>query len=164
MTVAYLAAGSNLGCRRCNLESAIRLLNNRKDISISDLSSLYETEPVGMANQPWFLNMVLRLQVETGINPQRLLHRLQQIESSLGRTRTIKDGPRIIDLDLLLVDSLVVCSKELTLPHPGLHRRKFVLLPLVELDSSLVHPKSELPLKQLIRDLDSDKRVIRLAR
>ena len=138
MPRAYLSLGSNLGDRVGLLREAEARLNATPDIQILARSSVYETEPVGVADQPWFLNRVL--QVETTLDPYAVLDVVQQVEAALGRTRALRWGPRTIDIDLLLYDDRVVVSVRLRIPHPELPRRRFVLVPLAEIDPQLRLP------------------------
>ena len=118
---------------------------------ITGVSSLYETEPVGYLEQPAFLNAVVAL--ETEMAPVDLLRALLGIERDLGRTRSFPDAPRTLDLDLLIVDDVTLQTAELTLPHPRLHERAFVLVPLADLDPEMVHPVSGQTMRQLLSAL-----------
>ena len=135
---AYIGLGSNLGERETNLRQALEHLAHTPDTTVVRASSLYDTEPVGVEEQPHFLNAVAQL--ETQLTPQQLLWNLMLIERRLGRVRSQRWGPRTIDLDLLLYEDLVIEEEDLTVPHPELPKRSFVLVPLVELDQMLVHP------------------------
>lgn len=135
---AYLSLGSNLGERAYYLEAAIRGLGQCKDVKIRKESSVYETEPWGLAEQPVFWNMVL--EIETELDPFELLNVCQKVENNLGRKRIIKWGPRTVDIDVLLYDNIVVDSLELIIPHPHLEEREFVLAPLRELRPELILP------------------------
>jgi 2-amino-4-hydroxy-6-hydroxymethyldihydropteridine diphosphokinase len=141
----YLSLGSNVGDRAANLEAAIRRLRDLGKVRA--VSSFYETEPKEVANQPWFLNCAAAL--ETEMMPRRLLRSLMAIEQALGRRRLQLKGPRTIDIDILLFGNSVVDTAELTIPHPALHERRFVLEPLSEIASEVRHPL----LKQTIREL-----------
>jgi len=134
----YLGLGSNLGDRKANLEKALQLLGARLDVE--RVSSLYETEPVGYEAQPLFLNAVCRAQTDLG--PLQVLSLIKGIEASLGRVPSFPNAPRPIDIDIVLYGGLVMQAPELTIPHPRLEERAFVLIPLVELDEGLVHPVS----------------------
>ena len=139
MPTAYIALGSNLGDRAKTLAAATDRLGRLGRVEAC--SSLYETEPVGLHDQPAFLNAVLALQTE--LDPVPLLHALLAIERELGRDRSqgIPNGPRTLDLDLLLMGNSVIATEELTLPHPALVRRRFVLAPLAEIAPVLRHPQ-----------------------
>lgn len=125
----YIGIGTNIGNRQHNLETA---LNEIAEFStITKKSSIYETEPVGFKPQPDFLNMVI--EIDTDLTPSQLIIKLQEIEHKMGRVREIKNGPRIIDLDILLYNDLVINHPDLTIPHPRLTERSFVLEPLFEI-------------------------------
>jgi 2-amino-4-hydroxy-6-hydroxymethyldihydropteridine diphosphokinase len=135
---AYIGLGSNLGEREAMIRMALDDIARLPDTRLVRGSSLYDTEPVGDVDQPNFLNAVA--QIDTELTARQLLWNLMLIEKRLGRVRTQRWGPRVIDLDLLLFGSLVVDEEDLKVPHPELTRRSFVLVPLVELDPLLVHP------------------------
>ena len=137
MAIAYIGVGSNLGNREKNCYRAIELLEKRS-IVVKKKSSLYETEPWGEQDQPQFINMVL--EVETEIEPYELLRALKAIEKEMGREKTSEWGPRIIDLDILLFDSLFLRENSLQIPHPLMHERAFVLKPLCEIAPEKIHP------------------------
>ncbi len=136
---AFLALGSNLGDRRANLVRAVKCLRSSQAIDLLRQSSLYETEPVGgPPGQGCYLNAVLA--VVTALEPEELLVTCQAIEGQLGRLRSVPDGPRTIDIDLLLCGEQTCQTGSLTLPHPRLHLRRFVLEPLTEIAPGVVHP------------------------
>jgi len=136
MARAYIGMGSNLGDRIGTFQQAVKRLRSLGRIMA--VSSLYETEPVGYLEQPSFLNAAVAL--KTTLAPIDLLRALLSIERDLGRTRTFPNAPRTLDLDLLLVDGVVLTTDELTLPHPGVRERAFVLLPLAEIAPRVMHP------------------------
>jgi len=138
VTKAYIALGSNLGDRPGNLLMAVRGMMEAA-MCVTRLSSIYETQPVSEVEQPPFLNMVAEIGNPLPA-PEQVMARLLRIEFLLGRTRGLKDGPRTIDLDLLIYKDVRMETEFLTLPHPRLHHRRFVLVPLNELVPSLVHP------------------------
>lgn len=144
--IAYLGLGANLGDREANLCGAVELLAATPGLRVRRVSSVYETEPVGPREQPWFLNQVV--EVETGLSPRALLARALEIEAALGRARRERWGPRTIDIDILLYDDLVLEAPELTLPHPRLTHRAFSLVPLAELV-----PTRTLPGGQTVADV-----------
>ena len=125
---AYLALGSNLGERHDHLTRAIDAIHAIPEITVNALSNVYETDPVGFEDQPAFLNMVIR--VKTGLSPDELLRRTLAIEQELGRVRTIRWGPRLIDIDILFYDDWKVSLPDLQIPHPAMVERAFVLIPL----------------------------------
>ncbi|WP_042171344.1 2-amino-4-hydroxy-6-hydroxymethyldihydropteridine diphosphokinase [Paenibacillus gorillae] len=127
-SAAYIALGSNMGDREQLLQQAVICLSERPDIDVLRVSALYETDPVGYTDQPAFLNMVIA--VQTTLKPLELLHVQQDVERLLGRVRDIRWGPRTIDLDLLLYEDVAMDDEELTLPHPRMMERAFVLVPL----------------------------------
>lgn len=128
-TTIYLALGTNLGQREANLRAAVGML--APEVVVEQVSSLYETEPAYITNQPLFLNAVLR--ATTGLRPQELLVKLKQIEHDLGRAETVRNGPRLIDLDILAYGDLMLHEDDLVVPHPRLVERPFVLVPLAEI-------------------------------
>jgi 2-amino-4-hydroxy-6-hydroxymethyldihydropteridine diphosphokinase len=138
MTTAFVGIGSNLGEREINLGRALELLSAEDGIEVSAVSEIRETEPVGPVEQGPFLNGAARL--ETSLAPRELLERLLAIENRLGRVRTERWGPRTIDLDLLLYGNERIDESGLTVPHPRLHERRFVLEPLADLDPALEIP------------------------
>lgn len=131
MAVAYIAFGSNLGDRNKNIQDAIKALKAHPSIKVKKISSIMETKPEGGPPQPKFLNCVLEMQ--TGLSPHGLLKFLQKIESDLGRKRTVKNGPRTIDLDIIFYDDKVINKPDLVIPHPKWRQRQFVLKPLCEI-------------------------------
>ena len=136
----YIGLGSNLGDRNSNILKGISMLD---DISYSiSKSSIYESDPVGFIDQPKFLNAVCRIQIE--LNPFQLLSKLKFFELSLKRIKKFNNAPRTIDLDILLCNNMVIDTPSLTIPHPRMLERLFVLMPLMEVNSTLVHPKTRI--------------------
>lgn len=133
----YLSLGSNLGDLNENLKTAVNALQ-RKDIVVLKRSSIYQTKPVGLKTQPDFYNMVIK--AETSYSPEGLLKKINHIEKELGRTREIKWGPRKIDIDILLYNDVNLHTDKLIIPHPQMHKRNFVLIPLIEIEPELIHP------------------------
>lgn len=156
----YLALGSNEGDRLQNLRLACAALTER-GVRIMRTSSVYETEPVDMREQAWFLNCVI--EVETALPPLRLLYEIEQIEKELGRKRTVPKGPRTIDLDILLYGNSILREKQLTIPHPKLHKRRFVLAPLCEIAPTLKLPLFDRTPQELVPELQDSSDVNRLA-
>ncbi|MDA8337569.1 MAG: 2-amino-4-hydroxy-6-hydroxymethyldihydropteridine diphosphokinase [Peptococcaceae bacterium] len=132
---AYIGLGTNLGDTRANLRQALESLRAKPGIEVRRVASFYRTEPQGYPDQDWFLNTVAG--VETGLRPLGLLSALQGVEAALGRVRSLRWGPRVIDLDLLLYGEERINSPVLTVPHPRLMERAFVLVPLAELEPDL---------------------------
>jgi 2-amino-4-hydroxy-6-hydroxymethyldihydropteridine diphosphokinase len=136
MTVVYLGLGSNLGKKEDQIQTAITLI--RKNCKVERVSPLYLTEPVGFSDQEWFLNCVV--EIDTDIVPQELLTLLKSIERKLGRKKTVQNGPRCIDIDILFYNDQVIQTKNLVIPHPMLHERLFVLQPMMDLNPGFMHP------------------------
>ena len=147
MKTVYLSLGSNIGDRAANLRAAIEQLRT-SGIRLARLSPLYETEPVDVTAQRWFLNIVI--EAETDLFPLQLLARTQKIERALGRVRTIPKGPRIIDIDILLYGNSVIRGEQLQVPHPGIADRRFVLVPLSDLVPQLRHPVTHRTVRDML--------------
>lgn len=152
VAIAYISLGSNIGDRESALRRAIEMLKERAGDVVA-ISSFIDTAPVGYIEQPTFLNAAAKL--ETALPPEQLMGTLLTIERDLGRDRAagIPKGPRTIDLDLLLYDDLVVDSPQLTVPHPAMHQRRFVLEPLVEIAPDAFHPVLKRPAASLLASL-----------
>ncbi|KPL18402.1 MAG: hypothetical protein AMJ92_08170 [candidate division Zixibacteria bacterium SM23_81] len=148
MAIAFIGLGSNLGIRQVQIQDALDHLQQDRKVKILRRSSLYETEPVGFRDQPPFLNAVI--EISTQHSPQRLLACLQSIERRMGRQRIFPWGPRLIDLDLLLYEDQLVNQPDLIVPHPELAKRAFVLVPLVEIAPSTVHPLLDKTVAELL--------------
>jgi 2-amino-4-hydroxy-6-hydroxymethyldihydropteridine diphosphokinase len=148
--IIYLALGTNLGDRLSNLQAALDAF--APDIRVFDESPVYETEPWGYADQPAFLNKVVRASTE--LSPTDLLDRLKNIEKKLGRTPSFRNGPRLIDLDILFYDDMILDTPPLVIPHPSLHKRAFVLIPLGAIAPTLVHPVLGLSIEQFLEKID----------
>jgi 2-amino-4-hydroxy-6-hydroxymethyldihydropteridine diphosphokinase len=149
--IVYLALGTNLGDRVENLRAAVRALPPM--LQVTALSPVYETPPWGYADQPAFLNMALAGETES--DPLRLIVFLKDLEVELGREKTFRNGPRLIDLDILFFDDLLVDEPGLVIPHPRLHERAFVLVPLNDITSDLIHPVLGRTLRDLVKDVDA---------
>jgi 2-amino-4-hydroxy-6-hydroxymethyldihydropteridine diphosphokinase len=151
MHTLYLALGTNLGDRMDNLRAAIRALP--PTIHVTALSSVYETPPWGYADQPAFLNMALAGETESG--PSDLISFLKNLESELGREKTFRNGPRLIDMDILFFDDLRMDEPGLVIPHPRLHERAFVLVPLNDIAPGLFHPELGRSMRDLLKEVDT---------
>ena len=157
-TVAYLSLGSNIGDREANLRAAISRLNELLG-DVTAVSGFYETEPVEVVDQPWFINCAVAL--ATDLSAEELLAGVLTIERSMGRERTRPKGPRNIDIDILLFGDAVVDSPALTIPHPGLATRQFVLAPLSEIAPEAVHPITLKSVRQMRDQIEPGAPVIR---
>jgi 2-amino-4-hydroxy-6-hydroxymethyldihydropteridine diphosphokinase len=147
--LVYLSLGSNLGDRAANLEAAIQKLAHLGNVVAR--SSVYETEPVELERQPWFLNCAVA--IETELMPKQLLSRVLGIEQKMGRRRTEPKGPRTIDIDILLFGSSVIDTRSLTIPHPAMHQRRFVLEPLAEIAPEIRHPVFKKTVREMLAAL-----------
>lgn len=156
-TKIYLGVGSNMGNKESNLAQAFKLL--APDISVVQVSSLYETEPVGYKDQPWFLNCACC--AYTDLSPLQLLDYVKHIEEQLGRILSFKDSPRPIDIDVLFYGDETVKTDLLTVPHPRIHERTFVLAPMAELDPDHIHPIKRQTITQMLSAVASEGRIRR---
>ena len=145
MPIVYLSLGSNIGDKTAQITQTLDRI--ARVCEIKQVSPYYLTEPVGLKNQDWFLNCVV--EVETEKDPNELLSALQLIEKKMGKTKTKVNGPRTIDIDILFFDDQVVNQKNLVIPHPRLHTRLFVLQPMMDLNSSFLHPVLKKTIKEL---------------
>jgi 2-amino-4-hydroxy-6-hydroxymethyldihydropteridine diphosphokinase len=146
---AFLSLGSNVGDREAHLFDALDRLE-AAGIHVLRHSSIYETEPQDLRDQPWFLNLVVEVQTE--LFPRLLLARIQAIELGMGRKRGVPKGPRPIDIDILLFEEFVISTSELQVPHPRMSERRFVLEPLAELAPGLVHPRSQKTVREMLAE------------
>ena len=162
MKRVYVGIGSNVGEREVTIRKAVDELAGLPQTRLVRLSSLYDSDPVGGPEQPPFLNAVAML--ETDLSPRQLLWNLNLIESRLGRVRAERWGPRTIDLDILFYGNLVVDEPDLTLPHPEIENRAFVLIPLNELDPFLPHPRTGRVVSEMLKRLKSHPAVRRRGR
>ena len=158
--MVYLSLGSNVGDRRARLLEALRRLSVLAPIAA--VSSFYETEPVEVTDQPWFLNAVIAIESEQ--SPEHLMASVLLIEEAMGRRRVQKKGPRSIDIDILLFNDQVVNSSNVTIPHPAMHERRFVLEPLAEIAPDLRHPVLNKTTRELLDLLPPGQAVRRISR
>jgi len=157
---AILSIGSNLGNPLGNCCKAIDAFKLDKEMVLERRSPFYWTEPVDYIDQQWFLNAALR--VRTNLSPLNLLAKLQQIQRSLGRKEGgVRFGPRVIDLDIIFYEDLVMETDELVIPHPRMHKRRFVLQPICDIDPEVRHPVLDTKVFQLLNQLDKDDQKIK---
>jgi dihydroneopterin aldolase/2-amino-4-hydroxy-6-hydroxymethyldihydropteridine diphosphokinase len=159
MATTYLCLGSNLGDRKSNIKRALEEIG-KSGINIVRKSSLYETEPTGIKAQPLFFNLCA--EAETALAPRALLAAVKSVEASLGRQKTMKWGPRIIDIDILFYDNIILKDEGLVIPHPEIENRKFVLVPMSEIAADFVHPALKITIKELSGKKDFAEKVKRL--
>lgn len=161
MHTAVISIGSNIGDKLLNCTRAIERLSSFDDIVLDSKSSFYFTEPVDYTDQDWFINAALK--IRTPISPHALLKRLQEMQYHAGRSGDpIRFGPRILDLDLIFYNDLILKTEALELPHPRMHKRRFVLQPICDIDSSIIHPVFEKSVSDLLSGLDQKiQKVIR---
>ena len=166
--ISYIGIGSNVGDSLTNCKEAVARLSDIPEMVLESVSSFYKTEPVTdfpvvesvqevLKNQDWFTNAAA--EIRTLLSPRDLLRRLQDIEKTMGRIRTFSGAPRIIDLDLLLYGQEVINEKDLVVPHPSMHKRRFVLEPLCEIASYVIHPLFGVSMRGLKERLDDQKKV-----
>ena len=158
--IAYIGIGSNQGDKVGQCEKAISEILEADHHKLLARSSLFKTQPIGYTSQDWFINGVIK--IETYLEPLELLRHLKEIESRLGRKETFQWGPRAIDLDILLFDEKEIQVEGLQIPHPFLQERQFVLIPLAEIDRSLIHPVLKKTIGELLDDLTEDQGVERI--
>ena len=155
MGTVYLGIGSNLGDREVNLKGALDALSGQ--VEIEKISSIYETEPVGYAEQPWFLNLVCR--GETGMEPLDLLSLAKRIEAQMGRQESFRNAPRPVDIDIIFFDDRMIETEGLIVPHPRVGERGFVLIPLAQIAPELIHPGNGKSIKNLLSKLEGSEQV-----
>jgi 2-amino-4-hydroxy-6-hydroxymethyldihydropteridine diphosphokinase len=156
--IVYLSLGSNLGDRAANLSKAISRLGGFGEVQA--VSAFYETEPVEYTAQPWFLNCAVKLETEK--MPKQLLSAVQDLEQQLGRRRQQPKGPRAIDIDIVLFGNSIIDAKDLIVPHPAMHQRRFVLEPMAEIAGDIRHPVLKRTMRELRDALPAGQSVKRL--
>ena len=159
MYTVYIGFGSNVGDRLTYLQNAIHALSEMEGITLKEISSIYTTDPIGYEAQAQFLNGVAAIQ--TSLSPLSLLHTLKDIETAVGRKHRIRWGPREIDLDILIYGDLCVQTEKLVIPHPEMHLRGFVLVPLAEIAPDLVHPIFQESIQTLLNRFEDGKSVLK---
>ena len=157
MNQAYIALGSNVGDRVQNLRTALDHMKKSKGLKVFQVSSFYRTEPMGYEDQDWFINAAA--ECSTSLLPLQLMYLLQSIEEKMERHTPFKWGPRSIDLDILFFGNRIIDEPELTVPHPLLEQRRFVLEPLAELAPDFVHPFGKKTVRELLDDLGTAQQV-----
>ncbi len=156
MPVVYLGLGSNIGDKQGNITSALCRIS--EICEVKKKSRMYLTEPVGNIEQDWFLNCVVEIQTE--IEPKHLLSSFKSIERKLGRAKNVKNGPRIIDIDILFYGNNIVNTKNLVIPHPLLHERLFVLQPMIDLNPDFIHPVLKKSIQELYKNHLGEEKVL----
>ncbi|MGH7885839.1 MAG: 2-amino-4-hydroxy-6-hydroxymethyldihydropteridine diphosphokinase [Thermodesulfobacteriota bacterium] len=155
---SFIGIGSNLGMRIENCNNALEYISAFSEVA--SMSSLYKSEAAGYAEQPNFINAVIK--IKTSLSPNNLLNSLKLIEKKMGREKTFRWGPRIIDLDILFYENLIIESSTLTIPHEELQKRRFVLEPLLEIEPDLIHPKYNMSIKDILKNLKDDKKIVKI--
>lgn len=158
--IAYIGIGSNIGDKLNNCKKAISEILRVDHHKLLAKSSLFKTQPVGFTSQDWFVNGVIK--IETDLEAFELLHTLKTIESKMGRSESFRWGPRTIDLDILFFDTIEIQTEDLQIPHPLIQNRRFVLVPLVEIDRNLTHPVLKKTIQELLTNLREDQGVEKL--
>lgn len=157
--IAFISVGSNSGNKLENCQKGIQSLISSGSSRIIVRSRIYETEPVDFYDQEWFINYVVK--IETDLDPLQLLDQIESIQHDAGRIKDpIRFGPRIIDLDIVLYDNVVIKSDRLIVPHPRMHKRRFVLKPICDIDPKTIHPVFKKEMQSLLDDLDEEEQKV----
>jgi 2-amino-4-hydroxy-6-hydroxymethyldihydropteridine diphosphokinase len=157
--IAYISAGSNMGDRPQNCRKGIEALTTTGNSRILAQSLIYKTEPVDYKNQDWFINMMVKL--ETAHDPFELLDHIEHIQRGAGRIQDpIRFGPRILDLDIILYDDCIIDSDRLVVPHPRMHKRRFVLKPICDIDPAIIHPVLKQEMQILLKRLGEEEQKV----
>ena len=157
--IAYISAGSNMGDRLQNCRRGIEALSEAGNSRILAQSRVYATEPVDYKDQDWFINLMIKL--ETADDPFQLLDRIESIQRAAGRLQApIRFGPRILDLDIILYDDRIIESERLTVPHPRMHKRRFVLKPICDIDPAIIHPVLKQEMQFLLKRLGKEEQKV----
>ena len=157
--IAYISAGSNLGDRVKNCRKGIAALTESGNSRILAQSRIYMTEPVDYEDQNWFINMMIKL--DTELDPFQLLDHIERIQRAAGRLKDpVRYGPRILDLDIILYDDCIIDSERLVVPHPRMHKRRFVLKPICDIDPAAVHPVLKQEMQSLLKRLEPDQQKV----
>lgn len=155
----FISVGSNMGDKYKSCHAGVRALTGSAEISLMARSHVYKTEPVGYKDQDWFINLVI--QVKTSLDPFALLERIGDIQRAAGRKAdAVRFGPRILDMDIIFFDDLIMDTENLVIPHPRMHSRRFVLQPLCDIDPNQVHPVLNQTVGDLLENLDTTKQEI----
>jgi 2-amino-4-hydroxy-6-hydroxymethyldihydropteridine diphosphokinase len=157
--IAYISVGSNMGDRLQNCRKGIAALTKADNSRILAQSRIYKTEPVDYEDQNWFVNMVVKL--ETALDPFKLLDHIKHIQRAAGRLKdSIRFGPRILDLDIILYDDRIIESERLVVPHPRMHKRRFVLKPICDIDPAVIHPVLKKEMQILLEELGAEEQKV----
>ncbi len=161
-SICFLGIGSNLGNPKNNCGEAIDRISKIEGVRVLRTSSLYKSEPVGITDQPWFVNAAA--EIRSHLSPEELFNGLKRVETAMGREAAPRWGPRIIDIDILLFDQDVIDEENLKIPHPELHKRRFVLMPLNELAPYAIHPAFGVSIKGLLERTEDSSAVVLIDR
>ncbi|MBW2590874.1 MAG: 2-amino-4-hydroxy-6-hydroxymethyldihydropteridine diphosphokinase [Deltaproteobacteria bacterium] len=157
--IAYISVGSNIGNKIENCKKGVDALIRSDSVTLKAQSRYYKTDPVDYLNQDWFINYVVK--IETSLDPFELLNRLKSIQRNAGRINdVIRFGPRILDLDIILFGDVVINLENLTIPHPRMHKRRFVLKPVCDIDAEIIHPVFKKNMEYLLNNIDDEEQGI----